>query len=321
MNDQMNRRHFIKQTAKAVASATAFGIGYLALDSRADFPSGESVRQISADYSISDISLADKLAIAEGDDPRDLARRVIGSMGGIEKFVARQDRVVIKPNIAWDRTPRQAADTNPDLVGELVKLAYSAGAREVIVTDVTCHDPRRTFARSGIQEAAEAEGAKVIIPDDDDFVDVDMKGGLLTVWPVLRYFLEADKVINVPIVKRHSLSNVTIGMKNLYGIIGGRRNQLHQKIDRSIVDLANFLRPSLVVVDAYRVLMRNGPTGGSEDDVKLSKTVFATTDQVMADSFACRFLEQDPGEVGHIVLAEKEGLGSMDENRFELIRS
>jgi len=161
----------------------------------------------------------------------------------------------------------------------------------------------------------------VIIPGDEDFVEVDMKGGLLTVWPVLKYFLETDKVINVPIVKKHSLSGVTVGMKNLYGIIGGRRNQLHQKIDQSIVDLATFLKPSLVIVDAYRVLMRHGPTGGSESDVKLSKTVFATTDQVMADTFACQFLDMDPNKIGHIVLAQESGLGSMDIKQFELIRS
>lgn len=321
MNDNMNRRQFIKQTGKAALTAVAFGAGYLALDSRPDFPVEEAVKEISADYRISDISLANKLAVAEGDDPRDLGRRAVNSLGGMEKFIARGDKVVIKPNVAWDRTPRQAACTNPDLVAELVRMAYAAGAAEVIVTDVTCHDARRTFARSGIQEAVKAEGAKVIIPSEEDYVEVDMKGELLTVWPVLKYFLETDKVINVPIVKSHTLSGATVGMKNLYGIIGGRRNQLHQKIDQSIVDLASFLKPSLIVVDAYRVLMRHGPTGGSESDVKLGKTVFATTDQVMADTFACQFLDMDPNKIGHIVLAQESGLGSMDINRFELIRS
>ncbi len=321
MTEKMNRRKFIKQTGKAALTAAFFGAGYLALDSRPDFPAEESIKQVNANYSIHNISLANKLAVAEGDDPRELGRRAVNSLGGMEKFIARGDKVVIKPNVAWDRTPRQAACTNPDLVAELIKLAYAAGAAEVIVTDVPCHDAQRTFARSGIKEAAEAEGAKVIIPGAEDFVEVDIKGGLLTAWPVLKYFLETDKFINVPIVKSHTLSGVTIGMKNLYGIIGGRRNQLHQKIDRSIVDLATFLRPSLVVVDAYRVLMRHGPTGGSESDVKLSKTVFATTDQVMADTFGCQFLDIDPKAIGHIVLAQQQDLGSMDINRFEILRS
>jgi len=123
MNDNMNRRKFIKQTGKAVITAAAFGAGYLALDSRPDFPVEEAVQQINADYSIYDISLANKLAVTEGDDPRDLGRRAVNSLGGMEKFIARNDKVVIKPNVAWDRTPRQAACTNPELVAELVKLA------------------------------------------------------------------------------------------------------------------------------------------------------------------------------------------------------
>jgi uncharacterized protein (DUF362 family) len=146
-----------------------------------------------------------------------------------------------------------------------------------------------------------------------------MGGQLLSVWPVLKYFLEVDKVINVPIVKNHTLSRATVGMKNLYGIIGGKRHQLHQQIDRSIVDLSLFLRPTLIVVDAYRVLMRNGPTGGSVDDVKLAETVFATVDQIAADSFACQFLDLDPRRVGYITMGERDGLGRMDISKKELI--
>ena len=321
MAEKMDRRKFIAQTAKASAAAAIFAGTYLALDLKPDFPIEKSAAALSANYSIKDPALAGKLSVAEGDDPREMARRVVNSLGGMEKFIAKDDRVVIKPNVAWDRTPEQAANTNPELIAELVTLAYASGASKVIVTDVTCHDPRRTFARSGIQEAAHKAGAEVIIPGDKDYIEVDMKGGLLTVWPVLKYFIEADKVINVPIVKAHTLSRATLGMKNLYGIIGGTRGQLHQKIHRSIVDLANFLRPTLVVVDAFRVLMRNGPVGGSLDDVRDARTIFATTDQVAADAFACQFLNLDPADVGHISLAAREGLGTMDYNSLEIIRS
>ncbi|MBD3217770.1 MAG: DUF362 domain-containing protein, partial [candidate division Zixibacteria bacterium] len=298
-----------------------FAGAYFALDLKPDFPVEEQAKAVNADYRIDDPALNRKLAVAEGDDPRELGRKVIDSLGGMEKFIEKDDRVVIKPNVAWDRTPEQAATTNPELVAELVTMAYAAGASKVVVTDVTCHDPRRTFARSGIQEAAQKAGAEVIIPGEQDYVEVDMKGGLLTVWPVLKYFIETDKVINVPIVKAHTLSRATLGMKNLYGIIGGTRGQLHQKIHRSIVDLATFLKPTLVVVDAYRVLMRNGPVGGSLDDVKTAKTIFATTDQVAADAFACQFLNLEPADIGHIALAEREGLGAMDYNSMEIIRS
>jgi uncharacterized protein (DUF362 family) len=321
MGEKMDRRKFIIQTGKASAAAAVFAGGYFALDLKPDFPEEKQAQAVNADYRIPDRALDSKLAVAEGDDPRELGRKVVDSLGGMEKFISKDDRVVIKPNVAWDRTPEQAATTNPELVAELVTMAYAAGASKVIVTDVTCHDPRRTFARSGIQEAAQKAGAEVIIPGDQDYIEVDMRGELLTVWPVLKYFVETDKVINVPIVKAHTLSRATIGLKNLYGIIGGTRGQLHQKIHRSIVDLATFLRPTLVVVDAYRVLMRNGPVGGSLDDVKTARTVFATTDQVAADAFGCQFLDLKPSEVGHITLAEREGLGSADYSSKEIIRS
>jgi uncharacterized protein (DUF362 family) len=129
---------------------------------------------------------------------------------------------------------------------------------------------------------------------------------------VLKHFVETDRLINMPIVKQHSLTSCTISMKNLYGILGGRRNQLHQEIDQSIVDLASFSRPTLTVVDATRVLMRGGPQGGSLDDVNIEHTVLCATDQVAADARAAEFLGLDAARVGHIVLAEKAGLGTID---------
>ena len=137
-------------------------------------------------------------------------------------------------------------------------------------------------------------------------------GKLLTAWPVLSPFVNTDRLINMPIVKQHSLCSCTIGMKNFFGILGGPRHQLHQQIDQSIVDLAAFCRPTLTVVDATRVLMRSGPQGGSLDDVNIEHTVICATDQVAADSRACEFLGLSPDRVGHIVLAAKTGLGSMD---------
>jgi uncharacterized protein (DUF362 family) len=220
--------------------------------------------------------------------------------------------VTIKPNIGWDRTPAQAANTNPMLVAEMIRLCFEAGAAEVIVSDISCNDPRRCFLRSGIRDAAEKAGAKVFLPTDDDYLQLDMKGEILTQWPVLKHFVETDRLINMPIVKQHSLSSCTIGLKNLYGIIGGRRNRLHQEIDQSIVDLASFCRPSLTVVDATRVLLRGGPQGGSLDDVAIEKSVICATDQVAADARGAEFLGLQPERVSHIVLAEKSGLGRLD---------
>jgi uncharacterized protein (DUF362 family) len=166
--------------------------------------------------------------------------------------------------------------------------------------------------RSGIGQAAEAAGARVLLPQDDDYLDVDLRGEMLQVWPVLKHFLDTDRLINMAITKQHSLSSCTLGMKNLYGILGGRRNQLHQDINQSIVDLAAFCRPTLTVIDATRVLTRGGPQGGSLDYVEVHDSVICATDQVAADARAAEFLGLDPDRVGHIVLAEKSGLGKID---------
>ena len=225
-----------------------------------------------------------ELAVAQGEDPATLARKAIEAIGGMKRFVARGDVVVVKPNIAWDRTPEQAANTNPQVVAEVVRLCQEAGAKKVIVTDVSCNDARRCFERSGIAAAARAEGAEVLLPEERKFKEVDMRGEVLTEWPVLEYFLAADKMINVPIAKHHSLTGVTLGMKNWYGILGGPRHRLHQRIQESLVDLADFMRPTLTIVDAYRVLMRNGPTGGNVSDTSLKKSVVAAPDPVAIDA-------------------------------------
>ena len=255
-----------------------------------------------------------KVTLARRDDPRLAMLASLDAIGGIKRFVKPGERVLIKPNVGWDRTPEQAANTNPELVGEMVRICLDAGAKEVIVADITCNDPRRCFLRSGIREASEKAGARVILPGDDDFVEVDLGGKLLTRWPVAKCFIETDRFINMPIVKQHSLSLITVGMKNLYGIIGGRRNQLHQQIDQSIVDLVAFCKPTLTVVDATRVLLRGGPTGGSLDDVAIENSVLCATDPVAADSRAAEYLGLTGDLVPHIALAAESGLGTLDYN-------
>ncbi len=175
-----------------------------------------------------------KLTVVQGGEPSALVQQALANLGGIGRFVSRGDVVVLKPNIAWDRTPEQAANTNPELVAEMVRQCWQAGARRVIVTDVSCNEPRRCFQRSGIQAAARAERAEVILPDPELFREVEMGGVVLKNWPVFTPFLEADKVINLPIAKHHGLTGATLGMKNWYGILGGQRNRLHQQIHQSL---------------------------------------------------------------------------------------
>jgi uncharacterized protein (DUF362 family) len=225
----------------------------------------------------------------------------------------------VKPNIGWDRTPEQAANTNPAVVAEVVRQCWNAGARRVIVTDVSCNDPRRCFQRSGIAAAAQREGAEVILPEPARFKDVDLQGEVLRSWPVFEPFLNADKIINIPIAKHHSLTGTTLGMKNWYGILGGPRHQLHQRISESLVDLADFIRPTLTIIDCYRVLIRNGPTGGNLEDVVLKKSLVAGTDPVALDAYVAKaFWNLEVSSLPYLQMAAKRGLGTCE---FEKVRT
>jgi uncharacterized protein (DUF362 family) len=254
-----------------------------------------------------------KMVVVQGGEPRALVQRALQELGGMSRFVGHQDVVVIKPNIAWDRTPEQAANTNPDTVAEVVRQCWQAGAKRVIVTDVSCNEARRCFHRSGIQAAARAEGAEVILPDPELFREVDMGGVVLKTWPVFTPFLEADKIINLPIAKHHELTGATLGMKNWYGILGGERNRLHQQIHQSLVDLAAFMLPTLTMVDCYRILLRNGPTGGNLEDVATKKAMVAGTDPVALDAYVAKaYWNLGPEQMPYLQMAAARGLGTVD---------
>ncbi|MEI8254749.1 MAG: DUF362 domain-containing protein [Deltaproteobacteria bacterium] len=249
---------------------------------------------------------------ADGTTPTALAQQAVAALGGMRRFVSRGDRVVIKPNIGWDRTPLQAANTNPELVAAVVRLALEAGAREVVVTDASCNEPARCFQRSGIARRAHAAGAQVILPAEHRFRTMRLRGEVLDEWPVYRPLIEADRVINMPVAKHHNLAKYTAAMKNWYGCLGGRRNRLHQSIDMSVADLATFMRPTVTIVDGTRVLLRNGPQGGNVDDTQRMNTVIATIDQVAADAFGCTLIGQRPENLGYLDIARQRGIGTLD---------
>jgi uncharacterized protein (DUF362 family) len=254
-----------------------------------------------------------KVTVVQGGEPRALVQRALQDLGGIRRFVSRQDVVVLKPNIAWDRTPEQAANTIPEVVAEVVRQCWQAGAKRVIVTDVSCNEPRRCFQRSGIQAAARAEGAEVILPDPELYREVDLGGVVLKSWLVFTPFLDADKVINLPIAKHHGLIGATLGMKNWYGILGGQRNRLHQQIHQSLADLANFMLPTVTLMDCYRILLRNGPTGGNLEDVALKKTMVAGTDPVAIDAYVAKaYWNLDAAQLPYLQMAAARGLGTVD---------
>jgi len=307
----MERREFLKRTTPAVALAAVTGTTGFVFHNR---ETGKHRRVLvkSASFEVPPEPTLPALVSATNDDPVAALNAALEGIGGIRRFVQPGERVVVKPNVGWDRTPAQGANTNPVLVGEMVRLCLEAGAGAVMVTDVSCNDPRRSFLRSGIREAGEGAGASVELPAEEDFAETNLGGVVLRDWQVLRHFVEADRFINMPVIKHHNLTLCTIGMKNLYGILGGRRNRLHQEIDQSIVDLAAFVRPTLTVVDGTRVLFRSGPQGGSLDDVSIENTVLCATDQVAADARGAEFLGLSPERVGHIVLADRSGVGTLD---------
>src|SRR5271157_651795 len=260
-----------------------------------------------------------EMVVIQGDDPARMARRAVEELGGIGRFISRGDVVVIKPNAAWDRTAEQAANTNPLVVAEVSRLCLEAGARRAIVTDVSINDPRSCFARSGIAAAARAAGAEVVLPEERLFREVDLRGQVLNSWPVLEPFLTADKMINIPIAKHHSLTGATLGMKNWYGILGGPRQRLHQQIHESLVDLADFMRPTLTLIDAFRVLLRNGPGGGNPADAALKKTLIAGTDPVALDAYAAKaYWDLDWHTLRYLKLATDRHLGTLS---FETVRT
>ncbi len=250
------------------------------------------------------------MAVVRGADPGLAVRKAVELVGGMPSFVSRGDVVLVKPNIGWDRTPEQAATTNPAVVAALVAMALESGAKKVIVADNTCNDARRSYARSGISEAAKAAGADVLFMEDRHFVKANLKGEVLKDWLCYRQALEADLIINVPIAKHHGLSRATLSMKNLMGIVGGARNLLHQRLAESVVDLAAFFKPRLTVLDAVRILKANGPQGGSQKDVERLDTVAASADPVRIDAFGASLFGIRPEDFPAIVLGEKRGLGT-----------
>ncbi len=315
----LNRREALIKMLRlgGVAAGTA-GLGFW-LNEHSQRPEPELAINLKRSHAVAVDPALPEMAIIQGDDPEQLARTAIEELGGIHRFVSRADVVLVKPNIGWDRTPEQAANTNPRIVAEIVRQCWNAGAKRVIVTDVSCNDARRCFQRSGIAEASQREGAEVILPDPARFRDVDLQGEVLRDWPVFESFLNADKIINVPIAKHHSLTGTTLGMKNWYGILGGPRHQLHQKIHESLVDLADFIRPTLTFIDCYRVLIRNGPTGGNLDDVLLKKTLVAGTDPVALDAYVAKaYWNLEVSSLPYLRMASQRGLGTYE---FEKIRT
>lgn len=313
LHGRMTRRENLIHLAKttAVLGGAAFGVHYFydPPGYRESSPPGQ--RQV-RDFRIDEVqgSKFPSMAVAKSStDPATLTRRAIEALGGMGRFISRGDLVALKPNIGWDRMPVHAANTNPQVVAEVVRLCLDAGAKQVVVTDASCNEARRSFQRSGIWKLAHEAGAKVILPQAHRFRTMRLQGELLDLWPVYTPLIEADKVINVPVAKHHNLSHYTGAMKNWYGVLGGRRNRLHQNIHLSIADLATFMRPTLTVLDATRVLVRNGPQGGNIADARDMHQVVAGQDEVAIDAYGAALIGVRFESVTYLRLGEERNLG------------
>jgi uncharacterized protein (DUF362 family) len=258
---------------------------------------------------------APDLAVARGgNDPALLVQRALAALGGIERFVKPGYKVVVKPNICVGyHTYEYAATTNPWVVGELVKLALAAGAAKVSVFDYPFGGPaEQAYVKSGIQEQVEAAGGEMLLMPSFKYIKTELpQGQSLKSCEIFEDALNADVLIDVPIAKHHGLARLTLGMKNLMGLIRNRE-AIHASLGPRVADLASRLRPALTVVDAVRILKANGPSGGSLDDVQKLDTIIASPDIVAADSYAAGLFGLQPGDLSYIKAAVKLGLGRSD---------
>jgi len=262
----------------------------------------------------------DAVVVTAG-EPVDLLHTALQNYGGIKRFISKGDVVIIKPNMGWDRAPEFAATTNPALIAELTRLCYEAGAAKVKIFDRTCNNPQRCYQNSQIEASAKKLGAEVEQMRDFKFKKMALPSSkILSEWPIYQDYLEADKVINVPIAKHHSLCNVTLGLKNLMGVMGGNRGEIHNSFRQKLIDITTHLLPTLTIIDAYRILTRNGPSGGNLNDVKLAKTLILSSCPVSAEVLGLELFQQDIKNVGYIQEAIERGLNKFDVTKLNVQR-
>ncbi len=276
-------------------------------------------------YDVAPASGTSSLAIVHGHDAEAMVKAAIGALGGIEHFIQRGDVVVLKPNVAFDRAPQLGATTSPDVLRAVARLVKGAGARRILIADNPINQPEGSFAKTGIAAVAGELGCELVMPTPSSFQDVAIgrfdtasgrqgQAGLaLDVWPFFwEPFKQATKVIGISPCKDHNLCGASLTMKNWYGLLGGRRNQFHQHIHDIVSDFPLMIKPTLVVLDATRILTRNGPTGGSVSDLKPGNTIVVGTDMVAVDSYGYSLFERRQPPPRYLALAKERGLGETD---------
>ena len=320
----MNRRAFVRRliTAGGIGGGTA----YVATApegwplSRKDARGLRSVPKVKLfmlpDYRVAKPVAAADLGIARQGGPAEKLRRALDALGGITHYVQPGDIVLVKPNVAFDRSPNLGATSNPELLAHLVRmLLVDCRAQEVRVADNPIESPADCFAKSGIRQATEKAGGRVYLPDSNAFKMLHTPGAELIEdwWCLHRPLTNVDKVIGLAPVKDHNLCKASMGLKNWYGLLGGTRNQFHQNIHGIISDLAIMVRPTLTILDGTHILMQNGPTGGDPSNVKAGDAVAASVDPVALDAWAFEhLLERGRDYPEYLRKAEEKGAGQVD---------
>jgi uncharacterized protein (DUF362 family) len=263
------------------------------------------------------------VARAQGANYAHLAGDALQALGGMTKFVHPGEVVVVKPNMAFDGPPELGANVHPAVVRQVVELCLEAGAKQVKILDHTGVDPRATYEHSGIKAAvAGIRDNRVALEyvDERRFVDVSLdRFKALKKYPFYKDILEADRFINIAVAKTHRLAGLTLCLKNMMGAIGGTRKALHVNLHQHIADMNLILRPDLHVLDATRIMVRNGPRGGSPEDVVVRNLVFAGTDPVALDAYGATLFGLQGADIAHIVKAFEAGRGEMDLSKIKVV--
>ena len=247
----------------------------------------------------------------------------IKALGGMGKFVAKGQKVLVKPNIGWDKPPEIPANTNPDLIGAIVRHCKEAGAARVVVFDHTCNHWEKCYQNSGIKAAVEAAGGEMVAGNlEDMYREVDLPDGkILKKCKVHREYLDNDVRINVPVLKHHGGAKLTMAMKNLMGVVWDRRTYHDQGLDQCIADFCTGpWKPTLNIVDAYRVLRKNGPQGRNEADGELAEYQILGTDIVAVDAAATKLFGSDIASIGYIRMGGEMGIGHSDLSKVKVHR-
>jgi uncharacterized protein (DUF362 family) len=313
----ISRREFIRWLGMAGAGAALTACGKEVLSTPLVTKSTQTGLPVSSTLSSTQAVIPGGnayMAVARGESPAELTRRAVEALGGMQRFVKSGNDVIIKPNICTDyQTFEYAATTNPEVVAELVRQCLAAGARRVRVMDAPFGGSAESaYGKSGIADAVSAAGGQMEVMNSAKYSKTPIPEGLdIKEWSVYQEILNADVLINVPIAKQHGSAGLTLGCKNLMGTIQNR-DRIHQNLHQRIADITSLVRPELTVVDAYRILLRRGPTGGDLNDVKLTKTVIASHDVVAADAYACTLFGKTAEDIGYIKAAASMGIGTND---------